>query len=651
MTTPPRPASRSADVHAVAPETVLAFFRQVMPFNILDDEVLRGLARHCRIDFFPKGTKLFVTGKTEVNYIYLIQRGAVRSFLVDEQGEVSLKDYRGEGAYIGALAIIRGTRANLDVETVEDTFCFLLPKEVFLDLLQRQPGFAQYYLRSFSEKAVASAYNELRSKKVSRQTDEDLYLFSVRAGEIVKQEPVTLPRTSTIQDVAAQMSSSHVGSMLLHEPGRPQQVVGIVTDRDLRSKVVAAGLDHTLPVERIMSSPVRTVLSESICFDVLLRMMSTGIHHLAVERGGRVVGMITSHDIMLLQGYSPYYLFKEIVSQQEIRGLYPLAQKFPEIIRSMVKQGGKAGNITRMIAILNDHILERMLTLLLQEMGPPPLRFCWLLLGSEGRREQSFKTDQDNAILYENPADEAQRQAAADYFREFARRAIDHLVNCGYPLCPGEIMATNPKWCQPLAVWRGYFERWIAAPEPQELLNATIFFDFRAGYGATELATTLREHLQHQARGQEIFLRHLARDCMGTRAPLSFFRNFIVQRDGEHKNTLDVKRQGLTPFVDFARILALRHGVAETNTLARLKALADEEHLSRELYEAASEAYELQMQLRLVHQLEQIEEGVLPDNRINPAHLSELEKRTLKESFTVIERLQGFLRDSFHLGQ
>jgi CBS domain-containing protein len=634
--------SQSADVHVVAPEMAVDFFKNILPFNSLDDVTLHRLARHCRVDFFPKGTRLLTQGETDITHLYLIQRGGVKAFIEDEQGEVTLKDFRGEGDYIGALGIIRGTPANLNIETVEDTFCFLLPRGIFLNLVEQEPAFAQYYLKSFSEKIVNTAYSELRHHKVSKRSGDDLYLFSVKVGDLVK----TLRKVSSassIQEAAAKMAEFRVGSLLVYDPDDEENIVGIITDRDLRGKVVAAGLDYTLPVKEIMTGPVQSVLSQSLCFDVLLKMMATSIHHLAVERGGRVIGVVTSHDIMLLQGHSPYYLFKEIRGQQKFSGLYVLAQKIPEVIRGLIKEGAKAGNITQMIAILNDHILERMLTLLEEELGPPPVPYCWLLMGSEGRREQTFKTDQDNAILYADPANEEEKGAAETYFKEFASRAIGHLVNCGYPLCPGEIMATNPRWCQPLSVWKGYFSTWISAPDPTELLHATIFFDFRSGFGDHNLARELRRHLIREAKKQDIFLFHLARQCMSTRIPLSFFKNFIVDRDGKHKHQLDIKRQGLTPFVNFARVLALKHGISETNTLARLKALFESDFIKRELWASANDAYELQMQQRLIHQLRQMEEGTLPDNHINPEQLSELERRMLKEAFSVIERLYSVL--------
>ena len=277
--------AQNDDVHIVAPEMAIAFFRDIMPFDGLDEATLNDIAQHCRVDFYPKGTRLLKQGETDITHLYLIQRGGVKAFIEDDQGEVTLKDFRGVGAYIGALGIIRGTLANLNIETVEDTFCFLLPREIFLRLVEEQPAFAHYYLKSFSEKIVTTAYNELRHHKVSSRSGDDLYLFSVRVGDLVK----TLRKassTSSIQDAAATMAKYRIGSLLVHDPTDEENIVGIVTDRDLRSKVVAAGLDYNLPVKEIMTGPVQTVLSQSLCFDVLLKMMTTSIHHLAVERGG-----------------------------------------------------------------------------------------------------------------------------------------------------------------------------------------------------------------------------------------------------------------------------------------------------------------------------------------------------------------------------
>jgi CBS domain-containing protein len=323
----------------------------------------------------------------------------------------------------------------------------------------------------------------------------------------------------------------------------------------------------------------------------------------------------------------------------------------PQVIRTLVEEGAKASHVTRMMTILNDLILEKLMDLLLKEMGPAPAPFCWLLMGSEGRREQTFKTDQDNALVYKPLHDEdgIVERAAALYFQVFARKAIDHLVKCGFPPCPGDIMASNDRWRQPFDAWRGHFEAWIAKPEPEEVMNAAIFFDFRSGYGNGEFARELRDHVARHAKREEVFLRYLAANCLETRPPLSFFKNFLVEKDGEHRNHLDIKRRGIVPFVDFARVMALKAGVKETNTLDRLDLLDKEEHIPHGLFNNMRDAFEFLLQLRLVHQLELVEQGAQPDNFIDPAGLSEVEKRTLKEAFAVIGQLQGFLRDMFRL--
>ncbi|MBU1611094.1 MAG: CBS domain-containing protein, partial [Proteobacteria bacterium] len=445
---------------------------------------------------------------------------------------------------------------------------------------------------------------------------------------------------------AWKMAKHNVGSLLIREPSG--DVVGIVTDKDLR-KAVALGMDYGAPIETIMSTPVATIESQAVVFDALLQMMTRQIHHLAVTRQGEIEGVITSHDIMVLQGRSPLSIFREILSTDRISGLYPLSAKVPMVVRTLVEEGAKAGNITRMITVLNDLILEKLLNLLLKELGPAPMPFCWLLMGSEGRREQTFATDQDNALVFKDTTDDILLRACDIYFTHFTQRANEHLVKCGFPACEGNIMASNPDLRQPFMRWRDRFEHWIMVPEPEEVLKATIFFDFRPGFGDSTFADSLRNHIARHAPKQDVFLRQLASDCLATRPPLSFFKSFVVEKTGEHKNRLDIKKRGLVPFTDFARVLALKFGIKETNTLARLKLLDEGGHIPHELYSDTSEAFEFLLQMRLVHQLALVEQDQKPDNHIDPAKLSELERQTLKEAFAVITRMQSFLKDMFRL--
>jgi CBS domain-containing protein len=636
------------EIHAADPGDVRQFLNETSPFKELAGSVLEEVAGKFTIDFFEKGTMVLEQGVTEVENLHLISRGAVRLTHKNADDEVSLKDVRGEGGFFGALGIIKGAKATFSVETVEDTFCYLLEREVFLRLVQSYPRFAQYYLERFTDDVVDTAYAEMRSQKVSARPQSGLYLFNSRVGDVVKRQMELIPESETVQEAAWKMTELHIGSLLVHDQaGKP---VGIVTDKDLRGKVVAKGLDYSTPVEKIAAYPIKTIPDDCLCFDALLQMMNQEVHHLAVSKDDEIVGVITSHDIMVQQGISPISLLREIVATRKIEGLYALSEKVPLIVRSMIDEGAKANQITRLIAVLNDHIVTRVLTLLQEETGPAPQRWCWLLLGSEGRQEQTFKTDQDNALIYETPTDDWEHiKAAKLYFRRFGNKAIEHLAACGYPLCPGEMMASNPKWRKSYAVWKGYFDRWMSAPEPQAVLHATIFFDFRPGYGQVDVGEKLRDHVAKEAPSKGIFLMHLAKDCLQGKPPLSFFRDFIVEKNGQHKNRVDLKTRGLVPFVDFGRIMALKYGVKETNTIARLDALADGDYIPRELYTETREAYEFQMQLRLVHQWRRLQAGMEPDNYVDPVDLTDSEKQTLKEAFEVISRIQSHLKDEIRI--
>jgi len=634
------------DLNAIPADVALDFLTGILPFKEIQRTELVRLSRKCIIDFYPEGTLIFRQGETEVSHFYVIQQGGVKTYRV-EGDEISLKDYRGKGEYFGALPIIQGTKANLNVEAVEDTFCFLFDKQAFLDLLTSNPAVSQYYLRTMSAKMAGMVYSHARQQKIMPRTEGALYLFTAQVGQIAKGELYSAPVTTTVREAAAIMSEKMVGSLLLTDS--VGGITGIVTDKDIRSKVVAQGVDFNTRVEKIMSSPVQTISSQAICFDALLKMIKEKIHHLAIEQNGNITSMITTHDIMVTQGTSPLYLFREILAQRTIEGLYPLAHRIPQVVRSLIEEGAKANNVTRMIAVLNDHVLDRLLTLQLDKFGKAPLPWAWLLMGSEGRREQTFKTDQDNAIIYADTEDQSLKAEAERYFKAFAESAIDHLVKCGYPLCPGEIMASNLKWRQPLSLWKDYFRKWCRTPTPESVLNSLIFFDFKSGFGAADLVKELKGEVSATARKSDIFLLWLAKTTLASRPPLTFFRNFIVEKDGEHKNTFDLKTRGLVFIVDFARLMALKHGITETNTLNRLNLLKENQYLSETLCIEIIEAYEFLMHLRLIHQLQMLEADAAPDNHINPKDLTDLERQTLKEAFLVIGRLQDFLKKEFHL--
>jgi CBS domain-containing protein len=631
---------------SVPRETLISFLLKVPPFQELGRHGLESLLDKITLRHYSAGELILEAGQSQVTHLLIIHEGRVRLFLPGQDGSENLQDSRGPGETLGALGIFRESLSNLNAEAVEDTVCLLIPREEFLKLTEKSARFAQYYLKFLSEHYVGKALTELRRPRTAISTEGSLYLFSAQVGDVVRRRPEIIPAGEPIQRAAGQLTAGRVGALLVSDPDG--EIVGVVTDRDLR-RVVAEGIDHRAPVRKIMNSPVHTISFHTVCFDALLEMLRLKVHHLAIERKGEIEGVVSGHDLMVAQGASPFYLLREILATESYDDIYDVSRRAPLVVRSLIYEGAKPGNITRMITLLNDYILERVLNLLQQELGPPPVPYCWLLMGSEGRKEQTFRTDQDNGLLYADPEDEALAKFSEEYFAEFGAQAIEHLVACGFPRCPGEVMASNSKWRQPYSGWRGYFDRWIRTPKPKEVLYATIFFDFRPGFGELSLGERLRDHLTEEVDGQDMFLRLLAKDTLTTPSPLTMFRNFVVEKKGKHKNKVDLKTKGLVPFVDFARVLSLAHGIKETNTLKRFQLLGEGGHLSPELTTEAMQAYEFQMQLRLMHQQRMDEEGLEPDNYLDPRELSDLERNTLKDAFAIAGELKSVLKDRFSL--
>jgi CBS domain-containing protein len=473
----------------------------------------------------------------------------------------------------------------------------------------------------------------------------ELSLFHSRAGDLVSRAPVTCTPVTTAVEIARLLTREHVGSAVVLEDGRP---VGIVTDRDLRGKVVAAGLDpSTTPAAAIMSSPLVAVRPAAFAFEALLEMTRRDVHHLPIVEDGRLVAVLSSNDFVRLQTTHPVLLAREIGAAPSLPALTQLAGRTTPLVRRLLDEGGRPYDIGQVVAELNDRIVLRVLELTEQALAAaeqrPPVPYCWLAFGSEARREQTLRTDQDNGLVYADPP-AGQVAAAAAYYACFAGEVIRGLVAVGFPRCPGGVMASNPQWCQPLSVWSANFRRWIGRPLAQELLAASIFFDLRPIGGALELGARLAELIRAEAPGGHVFLAHLARDVVARHVPLTFFGNIATEGSGPHRGTVDLKSAGSLQLVGAARLAALERGLAETNTVDRFHAAGLYTHdETREI----TDAYQHLMRLRLAHQLARIEAGEAPDNRVDPSRLSHAEALLLRDALKTVARVQDGLRERF----
>jgi CBS domain-containing protein len=379
----------------------------------------------------------------------------------------------------------------------------------------------------------------------------------------------------------------------------------------------------------------------------MMLMMQKNIKHLGIrDAAEKVVGVITNRDLLKAQGQSPFFIMREIAQARFINQIIEVHRHIPRLLQSLINTGAKAQNITRFLTTVSDAVLQKIIAFALAEMGPPPARFAFLVLGSEGRKEQTLKTDQDNAIVFEDLPSKSSK-AAMKYFLSFAEKVCGWLDEAGYAFCKVGVMAKTPQWCQPLRNWKRYFTDWIHTAAPEALLQASIFFDFRAGYGDADLADELRRHLFESLVGWPGFFRHLAENALFFKPPIGFFRNFLVASKGEHRDSFDIKA-AMQPVVDYARIYALSHRIEETNTLGRLNELLRRQEISAQQYNELDTVYSYLMQQRFVRQVRAIlEEKAAPDNYINPKKLSRIEQTTLKEIFKRIEKFQAKLSFDF----
>ena len=472
---------------------------------------------------------------------------------------------------------------------------------------------------------------------------DDAPLFMRRVLDLVTRAAVTCAPDTTAADVARVMSREGVGSVIVVADGRP---LGIVTDRDLRRKIVVHARDaRTTAAREIMSSPLVSVPADAFVLDALVAMTRRGIHHLGVMADGVLRGVVSSSDVLRQELPHPVALSRAITAAASVTALQSLAAEVTGVVRRLVTSGASAYDIGALVAELNDQLVRRVLDLTAASLSAagrhPPVPYAWLVFGSEARREQTLRTDQDNGLVYADagPGDSA---AAAAYYARFADAVVAALVTVGFPPCPGNIMASNPAWCRPLSGWLESFGRWLDHPSPPEVLAVCIHFDLRPIGGSLALGEELKTFITHEAPKRRVFLALLARDVVSKRPPMTIFGR-VATRGGR----LDVKGAAAMPLAGAARVDALELGLPEVNTVDRFRAAG-----ARGVYTAAeteeiADAYRHVLRLRLVHQLAQLDGALEADNRIDVARLSRADHLLLRDALRTVRRVQAGLRGRF----
>jgi len=592
------------------------FLAQHAPFDSLPAGVLDRLPRACTLRYARRGSTVVDVG-VRADGLYIVRSGAVD--VLDETG--GLIERIGTGGAFGMSSLLERRPTRYRSVATEDTLLLVLSASVFEELTHDHPAFATFYAATHHDRLSRAIHN-------LRQATSGATVLGTRLDQLVRREPVSTPSTATIAAASGQMAREGVSSLLVVDDGR---LVGILTDRDLRNRVLAAGVDPGRPVADVMTPGPVTARADAPTLEALLLMADGRIHHLpVVGDDGDVLGLVTATDLVRLENSNPVYLAADIGRQATTDAVVEHARRIPTVLAELVDQDVSAADIGRVLTSVSDAVRRRVVVLVEDELGPPPTPYAWVVLGSAAREEEALSADQDHAlVLAEEDHD--------TWFAAFAERVVEVLVEAGWPRCPGEAMATNPRWRLTVPQWRHQFADWSREPEPDAVLHAAVFHDMRHLAGNPHLTEQVRRAAAASVSPR--LLGHLGGQALRMRPPLGFFRGFVLEHQGEHGETLDIKR-GISGVVQLARVHALRAGSTALTTRARLAAARDAGLLREGEAADLADALELMAYLRLHHQVAQIRHGRRPDNHLAPADLTDRQRRNLRDAFAIVRSAQ-----------
>ncbi|WP_435257920.1 DUF294 nucleotidyltransferase-like domain-containing protein [Thioclava sp. FR2] len=592
--------------------TVIAFLESVHPYDTLPQDELARVANSFSRREFNAGEEVYHAGEP-LNGLYLIKRGTVE--VTEPSGQViSLLGPRNS---FGERGLARDGLAVTSARVTEDAVLLLLPVPEFRRLIANFPAFERFFSRG---RGGENRGNDLTTQKVG-----DL---------MASRKPIAVSVSDSVKVAAQKMRDAKVSSLGVIDGDR---FVGIVTTRDMANKVVAGGLDISVPVSEIMTADPVTLTPNSLGSDILHIMLERRIGHLPVVEDGRLVGMVTQTDLTRFQAVSSAQLVRDAATAESIEEMAAVTARIPKLLVQLVGGHNAHEVVTRLITDIADTVTRRLLSMAEASLGAPPVPYLWLACGSQGRQEQTGVSDQDNCIMI----DDAVTEADMPYYAALAKFVSDGLHACGYVYCPGDMMATNPQWCQPVRIWRQYFRGWIAKPDPMAQMLASVMFDLRPIGGQASLFRDLQAETLDLAAKNSIFVAHMVSNSLKHTPPLGLLRGFATIRSGEHKNHIDMKHNGVVPVVDLGRVYALVGELEPANTRARLEAAEHAGIISASGARDLIEAYDLIAETRLENQARLVRSGRKPDNFLAPSDLSDFERSHLRDAFVVVRTMQS----------
>ena len=608
------------------------FIQATPPFLSLTAAQQKQLLSGVVMLYVRQGKRIMLQGETAT--VHLIRRGACE--IRSPKG--GLVDQIADGECFGISDAMAQNPHGLHVVAMEDSLVYRFDKARFMAMLEQSEAFGLFFEHTH--------HNRLR--KLSRSQEEALaspaLQLSTPISHIMTRHLVQASPDDTVKSMAQRMTEARVSSILVVENER---LLGIVTDRDLRSRVLAVGASSSLPARDIMTSSPVSLRSDALVMQAQTLMSETNIHHLPiVDEEQRAVGMLTVADLLRHQELSPLLLINQIHRQHNVESLSEVCKQLPTLIINLIVTDMKPEDVGKVLATVSDNLTRRLIELALAKFGPAPMDFQFLVFGSQARQDQSLGSDQDNGLMLERPPTAEENR----YFEQLSEFVCTGLSDCGIRLCPGDIMASNPAWRMTQADWQQAFSKWVNSSAPSALLHASIFFDIRCVYGEKEAVSELINAMQREVSQNSLFLASLTRSALVSKPPLGFFRHFLLESSGEHKHQLDLKHQGLALINDLARLYGLSCRIYRVGTLERIEQAIREKLMSVDTGRNLMDAWTELSALRLAAQRRHWQATGKASGYLDPKDLSPLERKHLKTTFSIISDVQGVAQQRFLQG-
>ena len=560
-------------------------------------------------------------------------------------GEVEVYRRKGElynrldeGHIFGQMGLLTNNKVRFPVKAIEDTLLYCIPESVFQDLYEKFDTFADF----------VEVEDNARLRQANSDSNDANDLTTSKVKTLLTREAPSIDKSHTIQEAATMMAEEHVSALLIIDPEIVENedddstpVIGIITDRDLCTRVLAQGLDPSDDVASVMTHEVISLDHNAYVYEAMLTMLRYNVHHLPVLKDRKPIGIIETTDIVRYESQNSLLLVSSIFQQQTIEDLKVLSEQVKDSFVRLVNEDANAHMVGTAMSVIGRSFKQRIIELAEESLGAPPIPYCFLALGSMGRDEQLIVTDQDNAIILD---DTFNHEKHNQYFEDLSKFICDGLDQCGYSYCTGDIMATNPTWRMTRTQWEECFADWIDNPNPKALLNASIFFDLDGVFGRLKWAEQLNSFIIRRARKNNRFLACLARNALNRTPPLGFFKDFVMEKDGRHNNSINLKRRGTAPLADLIRVHSLAVASRSQNSFERLDDILDAGILPKGRAQDLKDAMEFISMVRIRHQALDVTNEIEPDNNIEPENLSDFERRNLKDAFQILSNAQNFLK-------